>query len=107
MFVLVQGHPEYSTTSLLREYRRDLQRFLRGERAAAPAIPVGYLDDESWQLLANFEARVLADRTCPELMNEFPYEPVVERLVNTWHDPGSRLYANWLRHIRHRRQSYA
>src|SRR5208282_4568458 len=31
-FVLIQGHPEYSTSSLLREYRRDLQRFLRGER---------------------------------------------------------------------------
>lgn len=107
MFVLVQGHPEYSTTSLLREYRRDLARFVHGERAAAPAIPVGYLDEESWQLLTNFEVRVLADPTDPEIMNEFPYEPVVERLVNTWHDPGSRLYANWLRQIWQRRESHA
>ena len=74
-FVLVQGHPEYSTTSLLREYRRDMQRFLRGERARAPAIPVGYMDEDSHQLLESFEARAHHLVDCdPELMNEFPFE---------------------------------
>ena len=103
-FVLVQGHPEYSTTSLLREYRRDLQRFLRGERSAVPAIPVGYVDDESHRLLESFEAQVLANPTDPELMRDFPFEPVEQRLVNTWQHSGTRLYANWLRLIQHRRQ---
>jgi len=107
MFVLVQGHPEYSTTSLLREYRRDLQRFLRGERSVAPAIPVGYLDRESRRLLERFEARVLAQPTRPELVTEFPFDSVAPRLVNTWRDPGTKLYANWLREIRHRRQCSA
>ena len=27
-----QGHPEYEPATLLREYRRDIGRFLRGER---------------------------------------------------------------------------
>ena len=103
-FVLVQGHPEYSTTSLLREYRRDLRRFLEGERSAVPAIPVGYVDDESHQLLESFEARALANPTDPELMTSFPFEQVAQRLVNTWQDSGARLYANWLRLIQHRRQ---
>ena len=106
-FVLVQGHPEYSTTSLLREYRRDMQRFLRGERAGAPAIPVGYMDDESHRLLEDFEARARAAAPEAELMNEFPFEPVAERLVNTWQSSGARLYANWLQLIRCRRQSRA
>jgi homoserine O-succinyltransferase len=103
-FVLVQGHPEYSTTSLLREYRRDLARFLRGEREVVPAIPVGYVDDESHRLLESFEAQVLARPTDPELMSHFPLEPVARRLVNTWQLSGARLYANWLRLIQHRRQ---
>jgi homoserine O-succinyltransferase len=103
-FVLVQGHPEYSTTSLLREYRRDLQRFLRGERSAVPAIPVGYVDAESHGLLESFEARVLANPSDPELIRDFPFEPVKQLLVNTWHDSGARLYANWLRLIQRRRQ---
>ncbi len=103
-FVLVQGHPEYSTTSLLREYRRDLVRFLRGERKVLPAIPVGYVDDESHRLLESFEAQVLARPTDPELISHFPLEPVAQRLVNTWQLSGARLYANWLRLIQHRRQ---
>jgi homoserine O-succinyltransferase len=103
-FVLVQGHPEYSTTSLLREYRRDLQRFLRGDREVVPTIPVGYLDAESHRLLESFEAQVLATPIDPELMNAFPFEQVAQRLVNTWQDSGVRIYANWLRLIQHRRQ---
>lgn len=106
-FVLVQGHPEYSTTSLLREYRRDMQRFLRNERAEAPVIPVGYMDDDSHQLLESFEARALSGGRDPELMNDFPFDPVAERLVNTWQSSGARLYANWLSMIQGRRQSRA
>jgi len=107
IFVLVQGHPEYSTTSLLREYRRDLQRFLRGERDTIPAIPVGYLDETSRLILERFEAKVLDCPTCLELMNDFPFELVAQNLVNTWQDPGTRLYANWLRQIQRRRQRRA
>ncbi len=103
-FVLVQGHPEYSTTSLLREYRRDLQRFLRGERSAVPAIPVGYVDAESYRILESFEAWVLANPSDPELIKDFPFAPVEQRLVNTWQHSGTRLYANWLRLIQRRRQ---
>ena len=69
-----------------------------------PAIPVGYLDDESHQLLQSFEARVLADPSGTELIQEFPFVPVEQRLVNTWKDAGVRLYANWLRLIQRRRQ---
>jgi homoserine O-succinyltransferase len=106
-FVLVQGHPEYSTTSLLREYRRDMQRFLRAERSAAPTIPVGYLDPEGQRLLESFEARALARPLDSDLMNEFPFEPVAARLVNTWGSSGTRFYANWLRLIQLRRQHSA
>jgi len=95
-FVLVQGHPEYSTTSLLREYRRDMQRFLRGERATMPAIPVGYVDDDSQRLLESFEAQVLARPSCAELVKGFPFESVERGLVNTWRPTATRLYANWL-----------
>ena len=38
LFVLCQGHPEYGTLSLLREYRRDVRRYLFG-RGAVPLSP--------------------------------------------------------------------
>src|ERR1700691_2467541 len=45
LFVFFQGHPEYGDDSLLREYRRDVGRFLRGECANCPALPQGYFGD--------------------------------------------------------------
>jgi hypothetical protein len=47
---------------------------------------------------------VLARPSDPDLMGDFPFEPVAERLFNTWQHSGTRLYANWLRLIQHRRQ---
>ncbi len=41
--VFLQGHPEYDADTLAREYRRDVGRFLAGERADAPAPPAGLL----------------------------------------------------------------
>jgi homoserine O-succinyltransferase len=107
IFVLVQGHPEYSTTSLLREYRRDLQRYVRAERRDLPAIPVGYLDAEGERLLEDFEARVLNGPHDPEIMSQFPFNEVAQRLANTWQGSGTRLYANWLRLIQCRRKTRA
>lgn len=106
-FVLVQGHPEYSTTSLLREYRRDMLRYLRAERRTPPAIPVGYVGAEGHRLLEDFAARALAGPAGPGLMDEFPFEQVAAGLVNTWQGAGALLYANWLRLIQHRRQNRA
>jgi hypothetical protein len=37
--VLVQGHPEYDPSSLLREYRRDAGRYVRHERDDLPFLP--------------------------------------------------------------------
>ena len=106
-FVLVQGHPEYSTTSLLREVaRRDLQRFLRHERQRDAVIPVGYLDLESQQLLESFAARALASTSEVDLIDDFPFDVVAERLVNTLARRESP-FCNWLRMIQCRRQQSA
>jgi homoserine O-succinyltransferase len=47
LFVFFQGHPEYEIDSLAREYRRDVGRFLRGERERFPAAPRGCFNDLS------------------------------------------------------------
>ncbi|MGH9363569.1 MAG: homoserine O-succinyltransferase MetA, partial [Thermoanaerobaculia bacterium] len=41
--VFFQGHPEYDTTSLLKEYRREVNRSLAGERRDYPPFPENYL----------------------------------------------------------------
>ena len=39
LMVFFQGHPEYGADTLLREYRRDVGRFLRGEREILSEYP--------------------------------------------------------------------
>ena len=41
-FVFLQGHPEYEADSLAREYRRDMDRYLRRQTDRIPATPKGY-----------------------------------------------------------------
>jgi homoserine O-succinyltransferase len=98
LFVLCQGHPEYSTLSLLREYRRDVRRALFGRGAIPyPAIPEGYLRPEGAELLERFERRAAEPgEDARELWADFPFDEVAATVENTWAQPMSRLYANWL-----------
>ena len=52
VLALVQGHPEYEPTMLLREYRRDMRRWVEGAMPAPPDFPANYVDpvgERFWQ----------------------------------------------------------
>ena len=55
-----QGHPEYDTHSLLKEYKREVLRFLTGERADEPPYPDNYFSPEAAALA--LEAFALVER---------------------------------------------
>ena len=95
LFVFFQGHPEYQPLTLLREYRRDVGRFLKGERATYPALPVAYFDDATTRRLLAFRGRAVADRRAA-LIVEFPLVPAASRWTDAWHTSASRIYRNWL-----------
>ena len=46
LFVFLQGHPEYEADTLMREYNRDVNRFLTGQSKIFPTLPNGYSDSE-------------------------------------------------------------
>lgn len=98
LFVLCQGHPEYGTLSLLREYRRDVRRCLFGRGAIPyPRLPDGYLGQEAVDKLTEFEHRAYATDMDPrELWPTFPFDEVAATVENTWASASATLYANWL-----------
>ena len=98
LFVLCQGHPEYGTLSLLREYRRDVRRCLFGRGAVPyPRLPDGYLGQEAVDKLTQFERRAQAADVDPrELWPTFPFDEVAATVENTWASASATLYANWL-----------
>jgi homoserine O-succinyltransferase len=92
-FVYFQGHPEYDSGTLFREYRRDVARFLSGERETYPAMPKGYFADDAKYRLTTFHERALAARSVG-LLADFP--AVEQEVANTWRAAATQIYRNWL-----------
>ena len=97
LFVHFQGHPEYGTHTLMKEYRRDIRRYLTRERETYPSMPHGYFEPESAKRLNEFRETSLLHRD-EKLLAVFPAE-VVETVKNTWHSSANRLYCNWLQYL--------
>jgi homoserine O-succinyltransferase/O-acetyltransferase len=106
LLVFFQGHPEYEETTLLREYRRDVGRFLRGQQAHYPHLPRDYFPPAALELLSAFEARALAAPT-EETLAEFPTSTVASILQNTWSSGATGIYRNWLALLASRQKSTA
>ncbi|HBH27139.1 MAG TPA: homoserine O-succinyltransferase [Rhodospirillaceae bacterium] len=90
--VCLQGHPEYDTVSLLKEYKREVGRYGRGERGDYPPLPEGYVGAEGAPVLEAYRARVHPGATLPP----FPEEEAAVALDNTWRDSARTLVGNWI-----------
>ncbi|QAY95749.1 homoserine O-succinyltransferase [Methylovirgula ligni] len=98
LFVFLQGHPEYDADSLLREYRRDVVRYLRGERASFPQTPEDYFDPLTGKHLAAFAERVATRQS------RHPHRELANLLddvhpAKTWRASSDGLYRNWLTYL--------
>jgi len=105
LFVFLQGHPEYETATLLREYRRDVGRFLRHEREDYPAAPQGYLNEEAMALLDAFRVRAIDDRR-ESLIANFPMLGLEANLENTWRESAISIYQNWIGFLKDRKEKW-
>jgi homoserine O-succinyltransferase len=95
LFVFLQGHPEYDGDSLLREYRRDFARFLRGEQAATPARPVGYFEP---RIEHELETLTLTARRGKVSEGLAAWDEIVGGFAPAavWRTNAVRMYRNWL-----------
>ncbi|MGH6980459.1 MAG: homoserine O-succinyltransferase MetA [Stellaceae bacterium] len=62
LFIFLQGHPEYEAETLLREYRRDIGRYLREERATYPGRPRHYFDAKASDRVMQYRKRATIRR---------------------------------------------
>ncbi len=106
LFVHFQGHPEYGARTLLKEYRRDIRRFLCRERETYPSMPRGYFDAAATKVMTEFRGKALYHPR-EELMAGFPEAIVAETLQKTWNLAATCVYGNWLQYVASKRAKTA
>ncbi len=94
--VFFQGHPEYDTVSLLKEYKRDVNLYIAGELETYPPMPQHYFSDFVAAVFREYQARVDASLGGGQPAPPFPEHLVVERLGNTWQDTASAVVGRWV-----------
>ena len=102
LFVHFQGHPEYQAQTLFKEYRRDVRRFLHGERETYPTAPFGYFGDDASTSLEAFRWDAVSNRS-EDVMSLFPENQLIQQLQNGWHRSAVTVYRNWLAFVSEKR----
>lgn len=91
--VFFQGHPEYDTISLLKEYKREIIAYLSKERNDYPPFPKNYLSEQSKAILNEFKTKLLSGEFS---IKNFPETLISSTLGNTWHDTTNGVINNWI-----------
>ena len=101
-FVFFQGHPEYDDISILKEYKREVWRFVTRRRSTYPHTPEHYFTDSALEVLNDYRSRALY-RGESDPIPEFPEAELSDGLTNTWREQGMSIYRNWLQKVLERK----
>ena len=104
LFLFFQGHPEYESDTLYREYRRDVERYLRHQSNAYPSMPANYFDQNTEDALIAVRKQALSSRS-KDLLTDLTTALQTKSIRNTWHSTATRMYRNWLEFICARRNT--
>lgn len=94
--VYFQGHPEYEAVSLLKEYKREVRRYLDDDRADAPRLPENYFSEVASEMASAFLKSAIDAKTRGKSIPAFPDEELAALVNNTWGDTGKAIVNNWL-----------
>ena len=94
--VYLQGHPEYNYNSLLKEYKREVLRFINNERPDYPPYPEHYFSNEAALIADRYGRAVMTARHQRKPIPPFPEKELEQHLDNTWGDTGKAIFNNWL-----------
>jgi len=95
-FVFFQGHQEYDTISLLKEYKRDLLLYLEGQSTICPPFPKNYLGVQEQSILNEYRSRYADASKNNTQRPDFPEDLIKPHLDNTWHDTAEAVVGNWM-----------
>jgi homoserine O-succinyltransferase len=94
--VFLQGHPEYGRVTLLKEYKREVKRFIKGGLDAVPPIPEHYFPAAASALADEYIQHALRNGVGNDDPPPFPETAIEAYLDDTWGDTAKAIFNNWL-----------
>jgi homoserine O-succinyltransferase len=94
--IYFQGHPEYDRNSLLKEYKREVLRYLAGELDSPPPFPQHYFSDEAKKVANRFIKQSKKAQEDGQPRPDWLEEELLALLDNTWGDTAKAMVNNWL-----------
>ena len=94
--VFFQGHPEFDTVSLLKEYKRETNRYYSGESDSYPPTPDNTFGIYAQAILGEYKQKLITARKQGSPAPDFPERHLIPKLDNTWHDTGEAVVSHWL-----------
>lgn len=97
--VFLQGHPEYDLISLMKEYKREVGRYIDGDCDRYPPFPENYFSLRCQAVLEEYQDNLFTAMQNGGTMPAFPEELLVPSLDNTWHDTAEAVINNWIGNV--------
>ena len=94
--IFSQGHPEYDVVSLLKEYKREVGRYINGEQEQYPPLPENYFSLRNRAILEEYRDRTITAKLQGKQPLQFPEALLLEHVDNTWHDSAEAVINNWI-----------
>jgi homoserine O-succinyltransferase len=94
--VMFQGHPEYDTVSLLKEYKREVKRYAAGGRPDYPPFPDNIFNPKTRAVLDEFRHMLEHELDRGRAPLEMPEARIAGALDNTWRDTAEGVIGNWM-----------
>ncbi len=94
--IFFQGHPEYDTISLLKEFKREVLLYASGENKNFPPFPENYFSEFEKAVIKEYRLAVESSKKQAKPIPEFPEQLIASGLDNTWRDSAVEVVGNWM-----------
>ncbi len=94
--VFFQGHPEYDTVSLLKEFKREVRLYADGKRGDFPPFPENYFSEFAKAVIKEYRLAAESNKKQGNTGPEFPEQLIAGKLDNTWRDSAVEVVGNWM-----------
>jgi homoserine O-succinyltransferase len=99
-FLFFQGHPEYDSISLFKEYKREINNFLLQKNKDYPPFPENYFLPKHKTLLETYRKNIITSKISIQdiksKLSLLPEKEISKEIKNNWQKSAEIVIKNWI-----------